>query len=189
VDFGVTGKARSTLIQEWTRTIRPCPVLLQGYDFTRNQPGAFRMGRVAELENGPVDQSSQDQQPGVVQQSTAAVLDQSTAAVLDGGPYVAFGHGTMTADSSTWSLRGRRFCRSKRSLRTALPIFRTSLRRSITPAHGANVINMSFDLSVPSAALSNAISKVNQSGVILVAAAGNENTSARVYPAALNETS
>jgi len=52
--------------------------------------------------------------------------------------------------------------------------------------HGAKVVNMSFDLSVPSPALSNAASQMTQSGMVLVAAAGNENTSARVYPAALS---
>jgi subtilisin family serine protease len=50
----------------------------------------------------------------------------------------------------------------------------------------ANVVNMSFDVSTPSAALSQAVSYANQNGVVLVAAAGNENTSAPVYPAALN---
>src|SRR5207249_6151135 len=58
------------------------------------QPGASEWLDVSGYQNGYVD--TQNQQPGYVQQSTAAVLDQSTAAVLDGGPYTAFGHGTMT---------------------------------------------------------------------------------------------
>jgi len=41
--------------------------------------------------NGPTNTGTQ--QPGYVQQSTAAVLDQSTAAVLDDKNYTAFGHG------------------------------------------------------------------------------------------------
>src|SRR5260370_6184844 len=45
---------------------------------------------------------------------------------------------------------------------------------------------MSFDLSTPSPALSQAVSYANHANVVLVAAAGNESTSARVYPAALN---
>ncbi len=52
--------------------------------------------------------------------------------------------------------------------------------------NNANIVNMSFDVSTPSAALSSAISYANQSGVVLVAAAGNGSTSAPVYPAALN---
>jgi subtilisin family serine protease len=54
--------------------------------------------------------------------------------------------------------------------------------------HNANVVNMSFDVSTPSQALSQAISYANQSGLVLVAAAGNESTSAPVYPAALNSS-
>src|SRR5260221_10492648 len=52
--------------------------------------------------------------------------------------------------------------------------------------HNANVVNMSFDLSMPSPALSQAVSYANHANVVLVAAARNENTSARVYPAAIN---
>jgi subtilisin family serine protease len=52
--------------------------------------------------------------------------------------------------------------------------------------HHANVVNMSFDLSTPSSALSQAVSYANHANVVLVAAAGNESTSARVYPASLN---
>jgi subtilisin family serine protease len=50
----------------------------------------------------------------------------------------------------------------------------------------ANVVNMSFDLTSSSPSLNQAVSYANRAGVVLVAAAGNENTSARVYPASLN---
>jgi hypothetical protein len=46
-------------------------VLLPGYDFTRNQPGASEWLDVSSLPNGELDTNSQDQQPGYVQQSTA----------------------------------------------------------------------------------------------------------------------
>jgi subtilisin family serine protease len=52
--------------------------------------------------------------------------------------------------------------------------------------HKANVVNMSFDLASSSPALTDAVARANKAGVVLVAAAGNENTSASVYPAALN---
>ena len=48
--------------------------------------------------------------------------------------------------------------------------------------NNANIVNMSFDVSTPSAALSSAISYANQSGVVLVAAAGNGSTSAPSIP-------
>jgi subtilisin family serine protease len=187
--FGVAGKGVVAVIDTGVDPNHPAltPVLLQGYDFTRNQPGASEWADVAGLPNGPLNQSSEDQQPAVVQQSTAAVLDQSTAAVLDGTPYVAFGHGTMTAGLIHLVAPKAKILPLK-----AFSSDGTAYLSNIIAAlyyaqqHGANVVNMSFDLSVPSVALSNAVSQLNQSGVILVAAAGNENTSARVYPAALN---
>src|SRR5579859_3743702 len=187
--FGVTGKGIVATIDTGVDPNHPAlvPVLLPGYDFTRNQPGASEWADVAALPNGPIDQNSQDQQPVVVQQSTAAVLDQSTAAVLDGSPYVAFGHGTMTAGLIHLVAPKAKILPLK-----AFSSDGTAYLSNIIAAlyyaqqHGANVVNMSFDLSVPSSALSSTISQLNKSGLILVAAAGNENTSARVYPAALN---
>jgi subtilisin family serine protease len=52
--------------------------------------------------------------------------------------------------------------------------------------HHANVVNMSFDLASSSPSLTQAVTYANKAGVVLVAAAGNESTSAPVYPAALN---
>jgi len=93
--FGISGTGIVALIDTGVDPYHPVlrPVLLQGYDFTRNQPGASEWLDVTGVQNG--NSQGQNQQPGYVQQSTAAVLDQSTAAVLDGSPYVAFGHGTM----------------------------------------------------------------------------------------------
>ncbi|HEV2102683.1 MAG TPA: S8 family serine peptidase [Candidatus Acidoferrum sp.] len=162
-------------------------VLLPGYDFTRNQPGASEWLDVSELQNGYIDTDSQDQQPGYVQQSTAAVLDQSTAAVLDGPDYTAFGHGTMTS--------GLVHLVAPKAQILPLKAFSsngTGYLSNIVAAlyyatqHHANVVNMSFDLTSNSPSLTQAISYANKAGVVLVAAAGNESTSAPVYPAALN---
>jgi len=162
-------------------------VLLPGYDFTRNQPGASEWLDVSELQNGYVDTDSQDQQPGYVQQSTAAVLDQSTAAVLDGPDYTAFGHGTMTSGLVHLVAPKAKILPLK-----AFSSNGTGYLSNIVAAlyyatqHNANVVNMSFDLTSNSPSLTQAISYANKAGVVLVAAAGNENTSAAVYPAALN---
>jgi len=189
--FGVSGTGIVADIDTGVDPNHPAlsPVLLQGYDFTRNQPGANEWLDVAALPNGPGDSSSEDEQPAVVQQSTAAVLDQSTAAVLDGSPYVAFGHGTMTAGLIHLVAPKAKILPLK-----AFSADGTGYLSNIVAAlyyaaqNHANVANMSFDLSATSPALSDAINYASQSGMILVAAAGNEDTSARVYPAALNNT-
>ncbi len=162
-------------------------VLLPGYDFTRNQPGASEWLDVAGMQNGYTDTEVQNQQPGYVQQSTAAVLDQSTAAVLDGSPYAAFGHGTMTSGLIHLVAPKARILPLK-----AFSSNGSGYLSNIVSAlyyavqNHANVVNMSFDLTSSSPALNQAVTYANKAGVVLVAAAGNENTSARVYPAAMN---
>ena len=160
-------------------------VLIPGYDFTRKQPGASEWLDVSGLQNGPTNTGAQ--QPGYVQQSTAAVLDQSTAAVLDDKNYTAFGHGTMTS--------GLIHLVAPRAKILPLKAFSsdgTGNLSNIIAAlyyavqHQANVVNMSFDVPAFSPALNQAAAYANKAGVVLVAAAGNGSTSAPVYPAALN---
>jgi len=187
--FNISGTGVVALIDTGVDTSHPVlqAVLLPGYDFTRNQPGASEWLDVPKLQNGENNDDSNNQNPVIVQQSSAAILDQSSAAILDGGPYSAFGHGTMTA--------GLVHLVAPKSKILPLKAFSsdgTGYLSNIVAAlyyavqHKANVVNMSFDVSTPSAALSQAVSYANQSGVVLVAAAGNESTSAPVYPAALN---
>lgn len=187
--FGIAGTGIVADIDTGVDTNHPVlvPVLLPGYDFTRNQPGASEWLDVPGLQNGIAENSSQSGQTVVVQQSTAAVLDQSTAAVLDGSPDADFGHGTMTAGLIHLVAPKANILPLK-----AFSANGTGYLSNIIAAlyyaqqHGANIVNMSFDFTSPSPALSNTISQLYQSGVILVASAGNENTSAPVYPAALD---
>jgi subtilisin family serine protease len=183
--FNVWGSGIVAVIDTGVDTSHPVlvPVLIPGYDFTRNQPGASEWLDVPQLQSST---SNEDQQPVIVQQSSAAILDQSSAAILDGGPYSAFGHGTMTT--------GLVHLAAPRAKILPLKAFTsdgTGYLSNIIAAlyyavqHQANVVNMSFDVSSPSPALSQATAYANQKGVVLVAAAGNENTSAPVYPAAL----
>src|SRR5437016_809992 len=160
-------------------------VLLPGYDFTRNQPGASEWLDVSGYQNGYVD--TQNQQPGYVQQSTAAVLDQSTAAVLDGGPYTAFGHGTMTTGLVHLVAPNARILPLKAFSSNGVG-YLSNIVAALYYAvqHHANVVNMSFDLASSSPSLTQAAAYANKAGVVLVAAAGNESTSTPVYPAALN---
>ncbi len=186
--FNIGGTGIVAVIDTGVDTSHPVlqPVLLPGYDFTRNQPGASEWLDVPQLQNGG-SAVPDDEGPVVVQQSSVAVLDQSSVAVLDGGPYTAFGHGTMTT--------GLVHLVAPKSKILPLKAFTsngTGYLSNIVAAlyyavqHQANVVNMSFDVPTSSAALSQAVSYAYQKGVVLVAAAGNENTSAPVYPAALN---
>jgi subtilisin family serine protease len=162
-------------------------VLLPGYDFTRNQPGASEWLDVSGLQNGYVDTNTSNQQPGYVQQSTAAVLDQSTAAVLDGGPYSAFGHGTMTSGLVHLVAPQAKILPLKAFSSNGVG-YLSNIVAALYYAvqHHANVVNMSFDLASSSPSLTQAAAYANKAGVVLVAAAGNESTSSPVYPAALN---
>jgi subtilisin family serine protease len=186
--FNLSGTGIVALIDTGVDTTHPVlvPVLLPGYDFTRNQPGASEWLDVPQLQNGQNNSAGQ-QEPFVVQQSSAAILDQSSAAILDGGPYSAFGHGTMTS--------GLVHLAAPKAQLLPLKAFSsngTGYLSNIVAAlyyavqHKANVVNMSFDVSTPSQALTQAIAYANQNSVVLVAAAGNESTSAPVYPAALD---
>jgi len=184
--FGVSGAGIVAVIDTGVDINHPVlvPVLLPGYDFTRNQPGASEWLDMPQLQSAT---STGSQPSGVVQQQSAAILDQQSAAILDGQPCGAFGHGTMTSGIVHLVAPKAKILPLK-----AFSSNGTGYLSNIIAAmyyavqHNANVVNMSFDLSTPSPALSQAVSYANHANVVLVAAAGNQNTSARVYPAALN---
>ena len=186
--FNISGTGIVAVIDTGVDTSHPVlqPVLLTGYDFTRNQSGASEWLDVPQLQDVTSDNSS-SQGPVIVQQSSAAILDQSSAAILDGGPYSAFGHGTMTTGLVHLVAPKAKILPLK-----AFTSNGTGYLSNIVAAlyyavqHQANVVNMSFDVSTPSSALSQAVSYANKNSVVLVAAAGNESTSAPVYPAALS---
>lgn len=187
--FAVSGKGIVAVIDTGVDPKHPVlyPVLLQGYDFTRNQPGASEWLDVSGMQSGYTDTGAQNQQPGYVQQSTAAVLDQSTAAVLDGSPYCAFGHGTMTSGLVHLVAPKAKILPLKAFSANGTGYLSNIIAALYYAVHNhANVVNMSFDLPSYSSALARAVSYANKANVVLVAAAGNENTSAPVYPAALN---
>src|SRR6266850_235923 len=182
--FGISGSGVVAVIDTGVDVNHPVlvSVLLPGYDFTRNQPGA------SEWLDWPLSGTSTGTgQSGVVQQQSAAILDQQSAAILDGKPCGAFGHGTMTSGLVHLAAPTAKILPLK-----AFTASGTGYLSNIIAAlyyavqHKANVVNMSFDLATPSPALSQAVSYANRANVILVAAAGNESTSARVYPAAIS---
>src|SRR6184192_1662553 len=160
------------------------PVLLPGYDFTRNQPGGSVM---TDFTGTPPSSSTNVAQ---VNQSTAAVLDQSTAAVLDCNQqtpcqYAAFGHGTM--------VMGIIHLVAPQAQLLPLKAFSSDGTGNLSNIlhavyygvqNGANVINMSFDMTSNSLEFSKAMDYANQNGVICAASAGNDGMEEIVYPAA-----
>jgi subtilisin family serine protease len=184
--FGVAGTGIVAVIDTGVDVNHPvlAPVLLPGYDFTRNQPGASEW---LDQQNGTPCESSAGQPSGAVQQESAAILDQESAAILDGPPCGAFGHGTMTS-GVVHLVAPHAHILPLKAFSSGGSGYLSNIIAALYYAvqHNANVVNMSFDLSTPSPALSQAVSHANRANVVLIAAAGNENTSARVYPAALN---
>jgi subtilisin family serine protease len=163
------------------------PVLLPGYDFTRNQPGGSEMNDLPGGTSTTESSCEENCTSGVVTQHSIAMVDQHSIAMVDQPGFEAFGHGTMVA--------GVLHLVAPHAKILPLKAFRPDGTGNLSDIihaiyyasqHGATVVNMSFDLSGPSQALSQAVSYASQAGVILVAAAGNESTSARVYPAAFN---
>jgi len=157
-------------------------VLLQGYDFTRNQPGGSEMSDFS----GPPPNTNTSN-IAQVNQSTAAVLDQSTAAVLDGNPqYSAFGHGTMVLGVVHLTAPRANLLPLK-AFDSSGSGFLSDILRAIyfSVQNGANVVNMSFDFKTNSTEFNNALDYANQNGLICVSSAGNDGMQEIVYPAAL----
>lgn len=154
--------------------------LLQGYDFTRNQPGGSELTDISTSTPPSCDSC----EPAFVNQHTAAMVDQHTAAMVDGTQYAAFGHGTMVA--------GVIHLVAPKAQILPLKSFHadgtgnlSDIIRGIYYAvqNHANVINMSFDMSQSSTELTDAINYASNNNVIMTASSGNDGELEVVYPA------
>lgn len=157
-------------------------VLLEGYDFTRDQPGGSEMNDVSMSAPPPCNSCP----AAYVNQHTAAMLDQHTAAMLDGSQYAAFGHGTMVMGiihlvaPTAKLLPVKSFsANGDGSLSNIIAGIYYAVQNH------ANVINMSFDMLQSSTEFTDAINYANSNHVILVASAGNDGADEMVYPAGL----
>ena len=164
-------------------------ILLQGYDFTRNQQGASELNDLspADFSSPPPPCPPAVCQPATVNQSTAAVLDQSTVAVLDGNvQYAAFGHGTMVM-GVIHLVAPKAYLLPLKTFKSDGTGFLSDIVRAIYYGvqSNANVINMSFDTKTSSVELSKALDYANQQGVICASSAGNDGKAEMVYPAGL----
>jgi subtilisin family serine protease len=148
--------------------------------------------------------SEKPQGYGFLNQSEYAVLDQSEYAVLDQSEYAvldefnailnllplnlidpAHSHGTLTAGVIA-AIAPRSMIMPVRAFddqgRTDLFMLAKAIRWAAS--NGAHVINMSFGTRTNSKAIRNAIEFAKARGVVLVASAGNDNSSFPQYPAA-----
>ncbi len=165
--------------------------LIAGYDFVTTRPAgsaALNQSSASFLDQSSasfLDQSS----ASFLDQSSASFLDQSSASFLDNDLKTkpALSHGTLTVgviaamapDAMIMPLRAFNDDGSA-------DLFILSKAIRYATDHGAQVINMSFGTLDKSKAIQNSVDYAKSKGVILVAAAGNNNTSAVQYPAAFS---
>ena len=179
--FHVTGTGTIGIIDTGVDPNHPAlvPVLVKGYDFTRNQAGSA--SEIADLNQSTVALLDGGASPVPVNGSTIAVLNQSTVALLDG--HSAFGHGTMVA--------GIVHLVAPTSLIMPLKAFTADgtgytsdiIRAVYFAVPQVRALNMSFSIPIQSAELENALDYAASHSVVTAAAAGNNGTDTIVYPA------
>ena len=183
--FGVTGTGIVAVIDTGVDPNHPVlnSVLVEGYDFTRNQDGGSEMADVSQSTVAVVDNES----PAYVNGYAAAILDQSTVAVVDNDKYSAFGHGTMVA-GIVHLVAPQAMIMPLKAFGADGSGYTSDILRAIYKASqaGARVINMSFSMSNSSKELQKAVDKATNDGVICVASVGNQGQPVLVYPAAFS---
>ena len=181
--FRISGKGIIAVIDTGVDPTHPAlrRVLLPGYDFTRNRTGGSELSDLSQP--GDIDQNAS---PYQVNQSTMAVVNGYGAGVLGQPQYAAFGHGTMVSGivhlaAPTAALLPLKAFRSDgtANLSDILRAMYYGLQ------NGANVFNMSFDISTYSHELDRANQYAAQQGAVSVASVGNDGQDVMVYPAGL----
>lgn len=170
-------------------------VLLPGYDFTRDQPGASEWNDVLDQRTRAILGQRTRAILGASQvvplnASTVAVLDSAQTSQLDLSTVPpAFGHGTMVAgvihrvapEAKLLPLKAFDGSGSGRV---------SDVIRAIYYAvdQGVTAINMSFSVEDFSPELMRAVNYAADRGVACVSSAGNDGLQVLVYPAALGNT-
>jgi subtilisin family serine protease len=181
--YGVAGVGTVAVIDTGVDPSQPVlsPVLVPGYDFTRNTPGGSEMPDVT-LSSSPIVTS---EPPGWVNSYSAADVNESTVWVVDNQQYAAFGHGTMVS-GVIHLVAPQALIMPLKAFQANGTGYTSDIIRAVYWAvfHNARVINMSFSTAQSSLQLSLALDYAAAVGVICVASAGNNSSSAPVYPAA-----
>ncbi|HEY2381540.1 MAG TPA: S8 family serine peptidase [Terriglobia bacterium] len=170
--------------------------LTSGYDFVADRAAngaSLNQSSASFLDQssaGFLDQSS----AAFLDQSTAAFLDQSTASFLDqssasflDASNPAHGHATFCAGILA-ALAPNAMIMPLRAFDDNGNADAFTIARAILYAvsNGADVINMSFGMASSSQAVQAAIQIATNKGIVVVASAGNDNSSTPQFPASLN---
>jgi subtilisin family serine protease len=185
--FNVTGAG--TIVADIDTGVDPTHpalqgVLLQGYDFTRNQPGASELNDPQPSNNGC--SSCPTVNSYSVTHASSSGPKQSSAALVDGEGGSDFGHGTMVVGIIHLTAPRAKILPVKAFQSNGTGNLSDILRGIYYAVQNqADVVNMSFDLTTASTELNDAISYASSKNVILVASAGNDGKQEIVYPAGI----
>ncbi|MBI4471790.1 MAG: S8 family serine peptidase [Acidobacteria bacterium] len=154
--------------------------LTSGYDFVASKPDGY--GVLEQSEMSQLEQSEMSQ----LEQSEMSQLEQSGAILEPLGLDTlspAYSHGTLCVGVIA-AIAPESMIMPLRTFddngQTDLFMIAKAIRWAVQ--HGAQVINMSFGTAADSKAIKNSIEYAKNSNVVLVASAGNTNTSAVHYP-------
>jgi subtilisin family serine protease len=156
------------------------PILLQGYDFTRNQAGGSELSDVNQMSMAVVNGAY----PAQVNQMSMAVVNQQSATYFQQSQYSAFGHGTMVTGIIHLVAPTVKIMPLK-AFHADGTGYMSDVLRAIYYAvqNKANILNMSFDFPTSDQELESAVDFANSKGAICVASVGNDGENTMVYPA------